>query len=534
MEIFLHDKYIAFKKSGIVIKTALLLLIVLPFIAFSQEANPSVINSKLYGKVIDNLSKQPVGGAIVRIKGTTHSVATNSEGDFNFQTGQKFPYTLTISFIGYENREIRVDGSPVTIELKSSVSQLGDVVIVGYGTQKKADVTGAISKISSSEVNKTPVASFDGQLQGKAAGVQISTNSGVPGEGIFVRVRGTTSINSSSDPLYIVDGVFLNNTSLQTSNLGGRTTSPLADINPSDIESIEVLKDASATAIYGSRGANGVVLVTTRRGAFNLNTRVNFDVSQGWVEADRSTLPKLASGPETATLANEYWINSGKDNPALNQTFANRPFRPASEGGRGLPEEQQTYDRINDILQRGPVKDYNLAIQGGSAKSKFYFGAGYTSQEALIKVPTFSRASVKFNFDQNLTDKISFGLSNSISRSYRNQAKTGDGPTVNLWNSAISTATYTPKYGEDGTSTGADNTYVLIDNYDVNTVSLRYIGSVYGEAKLAKGLTFKSSLSIDYDHYDESAYWNTQSSIGKAVGGNATSPRTVPGSMNKR
>jgi TonB-linked SusC/RagA family outer membrane protein len=526
MEIFLHDKYIAFKKSGIVIKTALLLLIVLPFIAFSQEANPSVINSKLYGKVIDNLSKQPVGGAIVRIKGTTHSVATNSEGDFNFQTGQKFPYTLTISFIGYENREIRVDGSPVTIELKASVSQLGDVVIVGYGTQKKADVTGAISKISSSEVNKTPVASFDGQLQGKAAGVQISTNSGVPGEGIFVRVRGTTSINSSSDPLYIVDGVFLNNTSLQTSNLGGRTTSPLADINPSDIESIEVLKDASATAIYGSRGANGVVLVTTRRGAFNLNTRVNFDVSQGWVEADRSTLPKLASGPETATLANEYWINSGKDNPALNQTFANRPFRPASEGGRGLPEEQQTYDRINDILQRGPVKDYNLAIQGGSAKSKFYFGAGYTSQEALIKVPTFSRASVKFNFDQNLTDKISFGLSNSISRSYRNQAKTGDGPTVNLWNSAISTATYTPKYGEDGTSTGADNTYVLIDNYDVNTVSLRYIGSVYGEAKLAKGLTFKSSLSIDYDHYDESAYWNTQTSIGKAVGGNATSAIT--------
>jgi len=525
MEIFLHDHHLYYKKSRILSITALFLLFILPSRLIAQQTAP-VINSKLFGKVIDSDQRKPISGAVVRIKGTTHTVATNSEGDFNFQTGQKFPYTLQISYIGFENKEVRVDGSPVTIELKSAVGQLGDVIIVGYGTQKKADVTGSISKISASEVNKTPVASFDGQLQGKAAGVQISTNSGVPGEGIFVRVRGTTSINSSSDPLYIVDGVFLNNSSLQTSNLGGRTTSPLADINPSDIESIEVLKDASATAIYGSRGANGVVLVTTKRGAFNLKTKITLDASLGWVEADKSTLPELASGPETATLANEYWINSGTDNPALKQTFANRPFRPVAEGGRGVPEEQQTYDRINDILQRGPVQDYNLAIQGGSEKSKFYFGAGYTSQEALIKVPTFSRASVKFNYDQNLSNTISFGLSNNISRSYRNQAKTGDGPTVNLWNSAISTATYTPKYAEDGTSTGADNTYILMDNYDVNTVSLRYIGSLYAEAKLAKGLRFKSSVSVDYDHYDESAYWNTLTSIGKAVGGNATSAIT--------
>lgn len=526
MEIFLHHHHLYCKKNRILPIAALLLFFILPARLFAQQPAAPVINSRLFGKVIDSEERKPISGAVVRIKGTTHTVATNSEGDFNFETGQKFPYTLQISYIGFEKKEIRVDGSPVTIELKSSVGQLGDVIIVGYGTQKKADVTGAISKISASEVNKTPVASFDGQLQGKAAGVQVSTNSGVPGEGIFVRVRGTTSINSSSDPLYIVDGVFLNNTSLQTSNLGGRTTSPLADINPSDIESIEVLKDASATAIYGSRGANGVVLVTTRRGAFNLKTKITLDASLGWVEADKSTLPELANGPESATLANEYWINSGIDNPALKQTFANRPFRPVAEGGRGLPEEQQTYDRINDILQRGPVQDYNLAIQGGSEKSKFYFGTGYTSQEALIKVPTFSRASVKFNYDQNLSNTISFGLSNNISRSYRNQAKTGDGPTVNLWNSATSTATYTPKYADDGTSTGADNTYILIDNYNVNTISLRYIGSLYAEAKLAKGLKFRSSVSIDYDHYDESAYWNTLTSIGKAVGGDATSAIT--------
>lgn len=527
MGIFLHLRYIyLLKKYSFFTLAALFLILTVPASSFSQTPDVPLINSKLYGKVIDAESKQPIPGVVVKILGTTHSVATNSNGEFNFITGQKFPYTISISSVGYEKTELKVSGSPVTIELKSSVAQLGDVIVVGYGTQKKGDVTGSISKISASDVNKIPVASFDAQLQGKAAGVQVSTNSGVPGEGIFLRVRGTTSINSSSDPLYVVDGIFLNNTSLQTTNLGGRTTSPLADLNPSDIESIEVLKDASATAIYGSRGANGVVLVTTKRGSNNSKPKISFDLSNGWVEADRSTLPKLASGPDLAALANEYWINSGIDNPALKQTFSNRPFRPVSEGGRGLPEEQGNYDRIGDILQKGFVQDYNLSIQGGSEKSKFYLGAGYTSQESLIKVPTFSRANLKFNFDQNLSNSITIGLSNNLSRSYRNQARTGDGPQVSLWNSAVSTATYTPKYGEDGTSTGADNTYVLIDNYNVNTVSLRYLGNIYGEAKIIDGLKFRTTFSLDYNLYDESAYWNTQTSIGKAVGGNATSALT--------
>ncbi|MBE9600835.1 TonB-dependent receptor [Pedobacter sp. MC2016-24] len=527
MGIFLHQKYVCLIKKYNFIKSAVILLLIsLPFTSFSQRPNVPLINSKLFGKVIDAETKQAISGAVVKITGTTHVVATNTNGEFNFITGQKFPYTIVVSYIGYEKFETQVSGSPITIELKSAEAQLGDVLIVGYGTQKKGDITGSISKINAAEVNKIPVASFDAQLQGKAAGVQISTNSGVPGESIFVRVRGTTSINSSSDPLYVVDGIFLNNTSLQTTNLGGRTTSPLSDINPADIESIEILKDASATAIYGSRGANGVVLITTKRGSNNTKPKISFDLSNGWVQADRSTLPKLASGPDLATLANEYWINSGIDNPALNQTFANRPFRPASEGGKGLPEEQQNYDRINDILQKGPVQDYNLSIQGGSEKSKYYVGAGYTSQESLIKVPSFSRANLKFNFDQNLSNYVTFGLNNNVSRSFRNQARTGDGPQVSLWNSAVSTATYSPKYADDGTSSGADNVYILIDNYNVNAVSLRYLGNIYAEAKIIDGLKFKTSFSLDYDHFDESAYWNTQTSIGKAVGGNATSAIT--------
>lgn len=490
--------------------------------AIAQQGNPTTIT----GTIVDSRTKQALEGASISLKSSTNEVLSDKFGQFKLVTYKPAPHVITVSYVGYTSAEIQVRDGSNEILLVASAEQLNEAVVVGYGTQRRADITGSIAKISAADVKKIPVASFDAQLQGKAAGLQVISNSGVPGEGVFVRVRGTTSINSSSDPLYIVDGVFLNNSSLQTMNMGGRSTSPIADINPADIESIEVLKDAASTAIYGSRGANGVVIVTTKKGNYNAKPKISFDLSNGWVEADKSTLPKLASGPETAMLANEYWINSGIDRPSLNQTFANRPFRPRAEGGQGLPEEQGTYDRLGDLLRKGYIQDYNLGIQGGTSTSKYYVGAGYTNQEALMNVISFNRASLKFNFDQKLSDKISFGLTNSLSRSYRNQARTGDGPQVSLWNSAISSATYSPKYAEDGTSVGADNTYVLMENYDVNTVTLRYIGSIFGEAQLAPGLKFRSSFSLDYNHYDEAAYWNSKTSIGRATQGQATSALT--------
>lgn len=520
MEINLHVKLRYLYQRYRHLRFFLLLALVLPA-SVSAQNSPG---QTLTGKVIDAATQQAIPGAVIRLKGTLKGTSTDVNGQFKLSVPGSVEQTLLVSFIGYEEGQVTTSGDKaVTISLKPTVGQLNDVVVVGYGTQKKGDVTGAIANINASEVAKIPVASFDSQLQGKAAGVQVSTASGVPGQSVFVRVRGTTSINSSSDPLYIVDGVFLNNTSLQTLSLGGSSTSPLADINPADIESIEVLKDASATAIYGSRGANGVVLITTKRGNYKDKIKVTFDGSEGWVQADKKTLPKLVTGPQGAELANEYWVNSGIDNPKLNQTVANEPFRSTSQGGQGTPAEQQTYDRISDLLQHGAIRDYNLGIQGGTDKSRFYIGGGYTDQNAMIKVLNFSRESLKFNFDQKLSDRISIGLTSDVSRSYRSQAFDGDGPQVNLWNAAISTATYTPKYAADGTSTGSDNIYVLMNNYDVHTISLRYIGGVYAEAKIIDGLKFKTSFNLDYDQYHESAYWDSQTSIGKAVNGEAIS-----------
>src|SRR5690606_20904633 len=271
--------------------------------ARSQETKP-IINASLVGTVIDSNTKEPLEGVTVQLEAVTHSVKTDRNGRFQFVTGQKLPFTVIVSYLGYENKKLVINTSPTVIELTPTERSLDEVVVVGYGTQRRQDLTGSMATVNAADVNKVPIASFAAQLQGKAPGVQVLTNSGVPGEAILLRVRGTTSINSSSDPLYIVDGVFLNNTSLQNISLAGRVTSPLADINPGDIESIEVLKDAAATAIYGSRGANGVVIITTKQGNYGAKTKIDIDASNGWVQADKSLLPPLATGPEVAELAN--------------------------------------------------------------------------------------------------------------------------------------------------------------------------------------------------------------------------------------
>lgn len=212
------------------------------FIVLFVSAKSQNNNIFLSGKVVEEKSKTPLEGATVHIKGTTHEVVTDKTWEFKFLTGQRVPVTYIVSFVGYQTLEVPVNvATNVQIQLKEANGQLNDVVVIGYGTQNRKNLVGAVSKIKAAEINEIPVAGIDAQLQGKSAGVQINSNTGIPGDGVFVRVRGATSINAGNDPLYIVDGVFINNTNLQTVNTGGRATSPIADINPADIESIDIL-----------------------------------------------------------------------------------------------------------------------------------------------------------------------------------------------------------------------------------------------------------------------------------------------------
>jgi len=247
MEIYIHAKQLPIK----FIKVFLFLII--PFTAFAQTETVPLINSRLLGSVVDSATKQGIPGVVILIKGTTHSVSTGSHGEFSFVTGQKFPYTLIISFIGYKTKEVVANGSPINIQLAENISQLNDVVIVGYGKQKKSDVTGSIAAVPKNLLDQ-PQASFDNLLQGGVSGVSVTQNSGQPGSSATVRIRGGNSISFGNAPLYVIDGfIIYNNNDYANVGSNGTSVDALSTIDPGDIESIEVLKDASATAIYGQR-----------------------------------------------------------------------------------------------------------------------------------------------------------------------------------------------------------------------------------------------------------------------------------------
>lgn len=540
MEIFIHKK-----KSLIYLSLiALLLTLTVPRTLLAQTDPAPLINSKLAGVVLDLTTGQPLPGAVVRIKGTTHAVSTNIDGKFNFVTGQKFPYTLLISYVSYEPQEIVVDGSPVTIKLKEITNHLNDVVVVGYGTQSRKSLTGSVATVSVDEVRDKPTATFEQQLQGKAAGLQISASTGVPGDGMFIRIRGTTSINASNDPLYVIDGVYINSSSLQSITTQGQANNPLSDINPDDIESITVLKDADATAIYGARAANGVILITTKRGKYNTAPKVSLSTYFGAAWAPK--LWDLVTGPQHAELVNEFYKNSNADviaaaangtTPATTYNFV--PFRAltdnpiASPAPRGLPQDQSTYDRLDKAFRTGFLQNYDASISGGNDKTTYYLGGGLNKQQADLKTNDFRRASFKFNLDQKVNNAITIGTSNILTQTYRTNARVGDGPQGGILQSALHTPTYLPEFNADGTPAkwaGFDNLDVLLNNTNMHSTSNRLISNLYGEAKITKELKFRTSWSVDYNNYNEFQYWNSFTNLGVAnhnLGTSAVGTNTI-------
>lgn len=455
-------------------------------------------------------------GVTVRLKGTSKVVITDANGGFSLEVPDNG--TLVVSFVGYDTQEVRVTSQePVKIQLIASAENLNAVVVIGYTSQRRSALTSAVSSVNSKDLNNVTAAGFNEKLQGKVPGLQISSTSGTPGSAVFVRLRGTTSINAGNEPLYVVDGVFINNNSLQSIANGGQSTNPLSDINPSDIENIEVLKDANATAIYGSRGANGVILITTKRGRRNAPSTIN--VGSSWGISKAHKLWDLATGPETATLLNEAWLNDGN-------TFESRPYRPKTEldnnvPGRGLPEEQQTYDRQSIVFRSAPTRNYSASVTGGDEKTNFYLGGDYTNQKSIVVTDEFSRASGRFNLDHNFTDKFKLGTSNLFSYSQRALSRISNN-TKGILQSSVHTPSLLPIFNPDGTYNNTvgifDNVYALIRNNNNHAIGIRSVNNLYGEYSILKNLKLRSSWSLDYNQYNEDVYYNSQIADGKPNG----------------
>jgi TonB-linked SusC/RagA family outer membrane protein len=440
-------------------------------------------------------------GVTIAVKGTGQGTTTDADGRFTLPLSTT-DVTLIISAIGFATQELRPTGNELTVTLQSDIRQLSEIVVTGYGEQSRKSLTSAISTVKGADLKDIPVASADQLLQGRAPGVQVQANSGVPGGGIFIRVRGTNSVNAGNDPLYVVDGVFINNTNLIATGLGNQVPSnPLADLNPADIESIEILKDANATAIYGSRGANGVVLITTKRGKSG-RTRLTFDTYQGWSKAAK--VFEVVTGPQLAQLENERFLNDGGNPSAV-------PYRSVASGGLGLPDEQPTYNRINDLFRTARTANYELSASGGNEKTQFYIGGGYFSQQSIVKPTNFERYSLRINLDNQVTDKLKIGTSTALARTIRNVSSNDNNPG-GVINSALYPRSNLPVFNADGSYAkygNFDNHLALIDNLNNNAVGTRVISNVFGTYAFSPTLSLRSSWSIDFNDVYENNYSNT-------------------------
>ncbi|MCD8044930.1 MAG: TonB-dependent receptor [Tannerellaceae bacterium] len=488
------------------------------FLLFSVTTSAQTL---IYGVVYEQATNEPVTGATVSVKSTTNGVTTDLDGAFNLHVNQELPVTLIVSFIGYRPQEIDVYDAdePVIVTFAEKSNYLDEVIVTGYSSQQRKSISGSIVSLNFSEsITDIAAAGFDQMLQGKASGVQISANSGVPGGGVTFRIRGNNSINAGVDPLYIVDGVFMSNNNQITTHMGGQTQSnPLSDINPADIENIVILKDANATAIYGSLGANGVVLITTKRGKLNTKATISLSVSHGWSSAIKKF--GMVSGPDTGRLVNESTFNTALDN-GIDPTTITLPFDDPSS----LP----TYDRNSDLFRTAQTSGYEVSAQGGTANSTYYLGLGYTRQESIVKPSDFERYSGRFNYDNNLTSHLKVGTSVNISRTYRNVSSNDNNPK-GVINSAIFVRSYLPVYDEDGNYLrygSFDNHQALIDHLDNNAVTWRVIANLFAEYSILPELKFRSSWSVDNSDLSENNYTNTLLSGGISTNGSATSRKS--------
>ncbi|WAC09507.1 SusC/RagA family TonB-linked outer membrane protein [Dyadobacter pollutisoli] len=443
------------------------------------------------GKVTDEKG-EGIPGASVTVKGTQVGTLTTAEGTYSLEAPGNG--TLVFSFVGYLKEEIAISNrSSVNISLKTDTKALEEVVVVGYGTQRKVETTGSIASVKASDLVQTPVANIAQGLQARVAGVQINQNSGAPGGNISVRIRGTNSINGSSEPLYVIDGI-------QISNGGGITdVSPLSTINPNDIESVEVLKDASASAIYGARAANGVVLITTKRGK-NGATRVTFDSYYGTQKVNK-TLDVL-NASEFAQLENEVFKNTYYPDPA--------------SLGEGV--NWQSY-----IFRKAPIQNHQLSVNGGNEKTQLALSLNYFDQEGTFIGSGFKRYSYRLNLDHRLSKSIKIGTSILGSYSVNDGIQTGgenigDGGAVlsSVLGAAIGAPPTLKPYREDGSifpfgeQAGGQyrevvnplNFAAALNKRDIK----RTLANLYGEANLFEGLTYRASFNIDqraelYDGY---------------------------------
>jgi len=443
-----------------------LLLVAAMMVAFSSVAQTRTVT----GKVVDN-SGQPLPGVNIVIKGTTTGTITDFDG--KYKVDAKASDVLVFSFLGYVSQEIPAANSIINVTLKEDTKALDEVVVVGYGTQKKSDITGAVASVGEDQLKGQPVTNVSQALQGRVAGVQITSNSGAPGSSMHVRIRGIGTINNA-DPLYVVDGLPVENIDF---------------VNPSDITSVEVLKDASASAIYGSRGANGVVLITTKSGKYNSKGKVTLDTYYGFQNVIDNW--NTTTGPEWYSI--EEKLNETRTHPADLSVY----------------DKNQNTNWMKAITRTAPMKNVNFNVTGGSKDLTYSLSLGYLDQAGTVLGTDYSRYTTNLNVGYQVSQNFHIGANMSIYHYNKHQINE-ENYHVGVINTAVKLEPVVPVWADKANGvygTSPNNDYpnpLAAINYD-NTAKkqFQFVGNVFGELTLANGLKIKTSYGQNASWLDE-------------------------------
>ena len=459
----------------------------------------------LKGRVLDERTEEPIIGAAIQIKGTRNAAVTDINGQFSITLAGKSPYTLVVTYTGYNQQDLEVYDatSAVDIYIRENSRLLNEVVVVGYGVAKSRDVISSISSISKEKLEGVTGHSIDNLLEGKAAGVMISTAGSQVGSAPVINIRGVASITSSVTPLYVVDGVPIN-----TSDIASNTDyNPVADINPADIKSIDILKDAAASAMYGSRAAAGVVLITTNSG-YAGKTKLTYDFNLGFNSATKLLEPLTAQ--EFTDIKNRGWLNNGGDPNKL-------PYATMTDSqGRIV-----STNWVDLIFRTGISQNHNLNVQGGNDKGTYYLSSSYTSQEGITVDAKYDRFSFKGNGTYNLNKYVKVGFNSGYTYSKIHTADDSRGGSLSamggLTRLAYVDLPNVPAYNEDGSiyrstiapqNLGKGNNAIEVFYYNAmglidggqyaESKTHRVLANGYVDITPIKGLTLKSLYGIDW------------------------------------
>ena len=489
--------------------------IILAFILFLLPSFAMAQGKSIKGKITDETGAG-IPDVTVTVKETTITTKTDANGNFVIIVPETVKNgELLFTHISYPNTTVKISGNEVTLILQKITKQLDEVIIVGYGTQKKKDITGAVATLNTENLDERPVLRVDQALVGQMAGVRVKQTSGLPGRGFSVQIRGTGSISANNEPLYVIDGFPLE-VAAQNAGGGFSTGNPLDNINPNDIESIQVLKDASASAIYGSRGSNGVVLITTKKGRSGKAT-ISFNSYAGYNERVRKLDMLDAEGwiDRAINIINTNWIKSGVGRTAdqttaqrkaiLGTTSTNVNFmiddRWLMPGHPGL----RYLDWQDEFFQKGIVQNYQLSASGGTDLIKYYVSGNYLNQEGITPGVTYKSYSARANVEVQASNKIKFGLNIAPTYSIANDPGV-DGkdqethiaaslaPVVEENAGLLTAVAPFINYAWAGTRVSPLERVKQILG---ETKLFRTLTTVFGEYKIIPALTFRSSVNLD-------------------------------------